>query len=308
MQTKDWYSVPGAQAVQIVGNGYQGDDHFGLKAITLTATGHTKFHHEPLPKENLDKGESRFGYFHYDGIVYGAHPSRVTSLRCIREPKGPDVTVRWDDGTGRTIKAKAGNTAFVSCQQLYQLLTEDEKRLAENSSWEAAPHPFVWVGERKFRNSGLGMASPGALPVALDALPAWEQAKVYRYPMVWLNPVTGEKGLMILPDVVAKLYKKASPDAEEEVVDDIDEISRWLNGILDRIGTPEYVVVPRYEEGDIVMWNNWVRDLSNLGVFVPVLLTRFYRESSTVPLSTLTATVPVRVSNAHIPAMTRSGN
>ncbi|KAI1373805.1 hypothetical protein F4677DRAFT_189645 [Hypoxylon crocopeplum] len=251
-----WLSIPGATGILVVGNGYQGNDHFGMKDTTIKATGHAKFHVEPLPKEEIDKGQTRFGYFHYDGIIHGSHPSRVTSLRCFRAPKGPDVTIRWDDGTGRTMKAQAGCTAFISCAQLYDLLTDEEKKMAENSYWEPAPHPFVWVGNRKFRNSGLGMA-PGGDTVPLDKLPPWKAEDVHKYPMVWLNPVTGEKIFMILPDVVRKLYKKASPDAEVEVVESLDDIHAWLNDILDRICTPEYVAVPRYEEGDIVFFNNW---------------------------------------------------
>ncbi|CAM1505198.1 Fc.00g108350.m01.CDS01 [Cosmosporella sp. VM-42] len=149
---KDWLSVPGTTAVQLVGHGCQGDDHYGLQGLTIAKTGHRDFHEVQLPKEELDKGQTRFSYFHYDGIVYGNHPSMVTSLRCLKAPAGPDVTVRWDDGTERTMKAQAGCTAFISCAQLYSLLTDEEKKLAENSYWEPVPHPFVWVGTGKFRN------------------------------------------------------------------------------------------------------------------------------------------------------------
>ncbi|VUC31084.1 unnamed protein product [Clonostachys rosea] len=82
-----------------------------------------------------------------------------------------------------------------------------KKKLAENNFWEPAPHPFVWIGTRKFGNSGLRM-SPGGETKPLDNLPPRESSKVYKYPMVWLNPVTGKRNFMVLPDVVARLYKK----------------------------------------------------------------------------------------------------
>ncbi|CAM1505197.1 Fc.00g108340.m01.CDS01 [Cosmosporella sp. VM-42] len=84
--------------------------------------------------------------------------------------------------------------------------------------------------------------APGAETVPLVKLPSWEPEKVYKYPMMWLNPV---------------LYMKPAPDADEKVVDKCDDVHSWLNNILDRICDPEYMAVLPYEEGDIVLWNNW---------------------------------------------------
>lgn len=87
---------------------------------------------------------------------------------------------------------------------------------------------------------------------------AWEPEKVFKFPMVWVNPVTGVRCFQILPDVVRKLYLKSGPDAEERVLED-DDVRVWLNKILDRICKPKYILIPEYEEGDVVMFNNWVR-------------------------------------------------
>lgn len=241
----------------MVGQGYQGDDHYGLKGITVRSTTHVDAHVEPLSPEELARGQSRFGAFHFDGVIYGSYPSRVTTLHCVKAPRGPDLTIRWDDGSGRTMTVKPGLTAFLDSAQLYQMLTDEEKALADNSRWEPAPQPYVWTGTRKIRNCGLGMA-PGGKTVPFDKLPAWTPDKVYQFPMVWVNPVTGVRSFQILPDVVRKLYLKSYPDGEERVVEDGEDIRLWLNDILDRICKPENILIPVYEEGDVVMFNNWV--------------------------------------------------
>ncbi|PYH79283.1 alpha-ketoglutarate dependent xanthine dioxygenase [Aspergillus uvarum CBS 121591] len=248
--------VRGSKGVTLVGQGYISHNKHGGDGLTLQSGTHADLHVETLSAEELASGQSRFGAFHFDGVIYGSYPSRVTTLRCVQAPKGPDVTIRWDDGTGRTMTAKPGLTAFINGSQLYEMLTPEEKALADNSSWSPAPQPYVWTGTRKIRNCGLGMA-PGGKTVPLDQLPAWTSDKVYRLPMVWVNPVTGAKCFQILPDVVEKLYVKSKPGAEERTVEDSDEIRLWLNDILDRICTPENILIPEYEEDDVVMFNNW---------------------------------------------------
>ena len=71
--------------------------------------------------------------------------------------------------------------------------------------------------------------------------------------------MTGEKGLHIHCDVVRKLYFKSSVDGPEKVVEDREEVRVWLNNIIDRICRPEYILIPPYDEGDTVLFNNWVR-------------------------------------------------
>ncbi|EXJ84219.1 hypothetical protein A1O3_04886 [Capronia epimyces CBS 606.96] len=248
--------------VTLVGNGYQGPDHYGLREVTLDAVSHVDFHADPLPRERLGHGETRFNTFHFDGIIYGSHPSRVTTFRCVKAPKGPDVTVRFDDGTGRTIQCAPGSTAFISSSQLYDCLTAEEKATVDNSFWEPAPHPFAWSGTRGQRSTGLGVnpGRSGGNTVPLDQLPPWESHKVHKYPMVWINPVTGAKGLQLMPDIVLRLHLKHSPDPDGEtrVVEDQEEIHAWLNPIYDRFFGPEYILIPPCQEGSMVVWNNWV--------------------------------------------------
>lgn len=228
--------------VTLVGHGYQGSDHYGLKDVTLDALSHEDFHAHPLPKGTLlNHGETRFNSWHFDGIIYGSHPSRVTSFRCVKTPKGPDLTVRFDDGTGRTMKAAPGTTAFISTAQLYDSLTPEEKMLADNSFWEPAPHPFRWSSSRGIRSTGLGVVPPGdgRKTVPLDELPPWKPENVHKYPLVWLNPVTGAKAFQVMPDLVRKLYLRHPKEEDEKVIEDEEEIRVWFNKIYDRFVDPE---------------------------------------------------------------------
>ncbi|KAJ5415149.1 Taurine catabolism dioxygenase TauD/TfdA [Penicillium sp. CMV-2018d] len=129
--------------------------------------------------------------------------------------------------------------------------------------WEPAPQPYVWTGTRKIRNSGLGMA-PGGETVPLEKLPAWTPEKVYKFPMVWVNPVTNVRSFQVLPDVVRKFYLKEG-DGAEEVVEDGERIRVFLNEIIDRIIKPENILVPTYKQGDVILFNNWEVMHSSIG-------------------------------------------
>ncbi|KAJ9622507.1 hypothetical protein H2204_011520 [Knufia peltigerae] len=252
-----YYGIPNSGGVNLVGHGYQGPDHYGLNDVTIRAVPQSRVHATPLPASELAKGQTRFNSFHFDGSIYGAYPSRVTAFRCVKAPRGPPLTIRWDDGTGRTMQCQPGGTAFFSGEQLYGLLPDDEKDLVDNSYWEPGPHPFAWMGTRRLRSSGMGLA-PGGETVPLEDLPEWSPDKVYKFPMVWVNPVTGAKALQIFPDIIRKLYIKTTvPLASEKVVENLEEIRVWVNDIYDRIATPEYIIVPECEEGDLILWNNW---------------------------------------------------
>jgi len=242
--------------VRLVGAGYQGEDHYGLKNIHIQPLSHTDFQASTLSADQIAAGQTRFMGWHCDGLFYGAHPSRMTALRCIKAPKGPDLTIRWDDGSGLVMKSRPGRTAYFNSNQLYNLLDEEEKSLVDNSRWEAAPYPFLWNGTRKARTTGIGLSDQGDV-LPLEALPEWTQDKVQRVPMVWLNPVTGKKALQIHPSCVRKLYLKSSPAEEERVVEDLEEIRSLLNSLFDRVVKPDYILIPPTEEGDVLVWNNW---------------------------------------------------
>lgn len=154
------------------------------------------------------------------------------------------------------MKVKPGQTAFFSTIQLYDLLTDEEKILADNSWVEYAPFPYMWIEKCKGRPNGLGLENEG-LEHMLEDLPEWEPAKIKRYPMVWVNPL-GQKALQIHSIAVRKMFLKPIPTSEVEVVEDITRIRKLILTWQERILRPEYIMMTPVETGDVQMWDNWV--------------------------------------------------
>lgn len=103
-----------------------------------------------------------------------------TALRAVKCPsQEEEIQVNWDDGSGLSMKCKPGQTAFVSTQQLYELLSEEEKMMAENSYVEYAPFPYMWIENCKGRPNGLGLETEG-LEHKMDEMPEFEESKIKR--------------------------------------------------------------------------------------------------------------------------------
>jgi alpha-ketoglutarate-dependent taurine dioxygenase len=77
--------------------------------------------------------------------------------------------------------------------------------------------------------------------------------------MVWMTP-TGQKALQVHGIAVRKMFLKATPTSEVRVVDDVVKIRELLHEWQERIIRPEYVFMGPVEEGDVQMWDNWVRN------------------------------------------------
>lgn len=220
--------------------------------------------------EFRQQGHTRFQRWHLDAPLYERDPAWFTTLRCVRQPdqeggssSSPPLTVHWDDGSGQTMPARPGQTAFISHVQTYALLDPDEKALVDHSWAEYAPFPYLWMGDCRGRPNGLGVVSEGREKTPADLVAAtggdpWDPAKVKRYPLVWVNPVTGEKALMVHGMCVRRLFLRSRPDEEApRVVDDVAEIRQWVYDLQVRTLRPEYIVLPDVEEGDVTMWANW---------------------------------------------------
>ncbi len=63
----------------------------------------------------------------------------------------------------------------------------------------------------------------------LERLSPWEKEKICIYPMVWTNPKTGEKSLQVHGQGAFKLHLKSSPEGEERVVDDLEEVRAFMH-------------------------------------------------------------------------------
>ncbi|KAF4125816.1 Taurine catabolism dioxygenase TauD, TfdA family [Geosmithia morbida] len=255
-KSRDVHGIPGAENVRLIGKGYQGADHYGLLDKTVTKPLSHDWHVTELPAEEFAKGHTRFQRWHLDAPLYDRDPAWFTTLRCLKRPTSPNVTIHWDDGSGQAMEVEPGLTAFFSNVQCYELMTAEEKVLADHSWVEYAPMPYLWMSACRGSPNGLGVASEGK-EKSLEDLGEYDEAKVKRYPMVWVNPVTGERAFMVHGMCVRKMHLRKSLDEEPTVVDDVVEIRKWLKPIQERVLKPEYIMLPRTEEGDMVIWANY---------------------------------------------------
>lgn len=154
------------------------------------------------------------------------------------------------------MEVEPGLTAFFSNVQTYDLMTSEEKLLADHSWVEYAPHPYKWMGDCRGSPNGLGVLTEGR-EKTMEELGDWSPSHVKRYPMVWVNPVTGEKAFMVHGICVRRVFFRSSPNEKPKIVEDLGEIRQWLKTIQERVLRPEYIYVPKAEEGDILIWANW---------------------------------------------------
>ncbi|KAI1381418.1 Clavaminate synthase-like protein [Hypoxylon crocopeplum] len=248
--------IPGAENVRLIGKGFQGEDHYGIKNMTITKPLSHDWHDKELPDEEFKAGNVRFQRWHMDAPLYGRDPAWFTTLRCLKRPTEPEVNIRWDDGSGLSMKAEPGLTAFISNVQMYEMMTEDERKMADHSWVEYAPHPYMWIGDCKGNSNGLGLVNQGK-EKKLEDLGGFDPKDVKTYPMVWVNPVTGEKAFQVHGICARKVFIRSSPTEEPRVIEDVVEIRRLLKTIQERVLKPEYILIPSLEEGDIVMWANY---------------------------------------------------
>ncbi|GKT47785.1 putative dioxygenase [Colletotrichum spaethianum] len=251
--------VPGVENVHVVGKGYQGKDHYGLKNLNLDKSFSYENHDPTLPPDELENGHTRFQGWHFDAPLYSRDPPLFTAFRVFRLPQGPDITIHWDDGSGFSMKSAPGMTPFFCCSQLYEeLMTDEEKQIADNSWVEYAAFPYEWNHNCKFLPNGLGIISQGK-ELSEDALMEMkpDEAKIRRYPMVWVNPATGRKCFQVQSNAAKRLFIRRSSHEAPKVVDDVAEVRRFLLDIQLRILRPEYILIPQEEEGDLLLWDNW---------------------------------------------------
>ncbi|EME77685.1 uncharacterized protein MYCFIDRAFT_191119 [Pseudocercospora fijiensis CIRAD86] len=252
------HGIPEAPGVRMIGAGYQGDDHYGLKGVTMDPTSILKTQVDPPTPEEISAGVTRFGRWHIDCAMYDLEPPKVTALRCVKLPdQGLKQTVVWDDGSGAKLEnVRPGRTAYFSCEQLYEMLTPEEKAISENSYVTYSPHPYQWISRCKQDPIGITIAQGQGLELKDEELPPVDEKKVKKYPMVWHNEVTGKKAFMVHSIIAKKLHLKSSPTDEEKVIDDVDEVRAWLYGFDRRMVKPRNVLIAPYEEGDVCVWHN----------------------------------------------------
>ncbi|CZT10892.1 related to Putative dioxygenase C576.01c [Rhynchosporium agropyri] len=257
----DLKTVPRQPQVQVIGNGFF-SEYEGLENIKLVHPHHKTFHKVPIPQEE-DLDFTRFYRWHIDAALYSLNPPEVTSLIAIKVPAGRRQTLRYDDGTGQEMDVPLGTTAFVSGQNMYNILSETDKEFVRTATVEYAPHPYIWMSPAKSRSDGLGLVSEGS-ELSLSELPTIEEGKIKILPMCWKNPVTGKLALQIHPSAVKAIHL---PNGE--IMSDLKEV-RELVHRLQRPGIePKHVYPHDWEEGDCVLFNNRGVLHSVVGAFSP---------------------------------------
>ncbi|TIC94073.1 putative dioxygenase [Colletotrichum higginsianum] len=250
-------AIPNAGRLYLMGKGYQGKDHYGLKNVEINEAFADAYYSKPLPLEDFKKGVARFQSWHMDGPQYNINPPKFSSFRSIRVPQG-EQTVEWADGSGMTMKIKPGRTAFISTAQMYDVLSEDEKRMADHSWCEYMYYPYEWILGCRGNPNGLNVACEGReVPEeVMESMPR-DPKHQQILPMVWVNDATGGKHFQVQPNIVRRLFIRSGPDEKPRVIDDIKEVRDFLTNIQGRILRPENVYVGPEDEGDHLFWYNW---------------------------------------------------
>lgn len=155
-------TVPTAEHghIHLMGKGYQGDNHYGLKKVDLGEAFAGNYYSKPLSDEDFQAGITRFQSWHMDGPLYKVHPPYISSLRFIKMPEG-EQKVEWADGSGRVVATKPGRTAFFSTSQLYDMFSEEEKAMVNNSTVEYMHYPYEWIRGCRGKPNGLSVANEG---------------------------------------------------------------------------------------------------------------------------------------------------
>ncbi|TGO18878.1 hypothetical protein BTUL_0007g00970 [Botrytis tulipae] len=257
----DLKTIPHQTQVQVIGNGFY-EEYEGLKNITLKHPHHKVFHKTAVPEED-DLAFTRFYRWHIDAALYALNPPKVTSLMAVKVPAGRRQTLRYDDGTGEEMDVPLGTTAFISGQNMYNLLSEEDKEFVRGAKVEYAPHPYIWMSPARSRSTGLGMVSDGnELP--LSELPPVDEKDIKILPMCWKNPVTGNLALQIHPSAIKAIHL---PNGE--VMTDLKEVRDLVYRLQRPAISPKFVYPHDWVEGDLVLFNNQGVLHSVVGAFSP---------------------------------------
>ncbi|OJD32477.1 alpha-ketoglutarate dependent xanthine dioxygenase [Diplodia corticola] len=255
-------SLPISHLISVVGKGKVGD-HYGLKDLTLRGSMKGLEHEYAVPfslKDLEEKGLTRFHYWHMDAPMYRREPALFSSLRAIKLPSGPDLTVNWDDGSGLSMKMRPGATAFLSGELAYELLDDEQKAMADHSWVEYQPYWYEWTWPCRHETTGLGPVSEGRerSDEHMRALGEPRDEWVKRYPMVWIHPASGRKLLQIHLPAVRRLFVRTSAaDEKPTVVDDLAAARAICRQLYAPSFRPEHLFAGFAQaEGDLVLWDN----------------------------------------------------
>jgi taurine dioxygenase len=156
--------------------------------------------------------------YHTD-LIYTTTPNRGAILRMVEKP------------------AVGGETGWIDTAAAYDALDEATKARIEGLE---ARFDFVWnLEEMRFgRPEGVTLVDKGSVP--------YPEFPDVAHPIVWVHPISGRKSLSLstvhLIDVVGLSREEGDPILEHLVEHTLDE---------------RFAYVHDWEEGDMVLWDNW---------------------------------------------------
>lgn len=258
---RDGVSVPNQPQVQVLGQGtFQ--NHCGMDEITLRHPTHFDFHKDPLSDEDVEKGYTRFYRWHIDSALYGLSPPVCTTLLGIHVPETTKTQkIRYED-TGEEIEITQAGTAFFSGAKAFDLLSDEDQKIALGTTVEYAPHPYIFISPARATSDGLTMVSEGK-ETPLNELPEWEESKIKKLPMVWTNPVTGKHHLQVHGCCVNRLHLPSGQVLE------LEEARKFAYKFLRPAISPSNIYVHSWKSGDLALFHNQGVLHSVTGQFAP---------------------------------------
>ncbi|ODV85178.1 hypothetical protein CANARDRAFT_7827 [[Candida] arabinofermentans NRRL YB-2248] len=263
---KDGKSVPRRPEVMMVGNGHFEAGHEGMKEFTLEHPTHFHFHKSILGEKEIANNQTRFYRWHIDAALYELAPPVVTTLLGLIVPSTNEKqTIVYED-TKESKEVVKGATAFASGKIAFDLLSEEQKQFALNTTVVYAPHPYMYINNCKATSDGLTIESetpPKEVP--LNELPAWEDSKIKRLPLVWTNPGTKNPHLQVHGCCVYQLVNTTTG----EVIAELEEARKIVHGLMRPAISPEHIYCHGWTKGDLCIFHNRGVIHSVTGEFAP---------------------------------------
>ncbi|VEU21737.1 DEKNAAC102319 [Brettanomyces naardenensis] len=248
---KDGKCVPRRPEVMMVGNGTFPAGHEGMKEFTLLHPSQSVFHKKTLTDEEIAQHHTRFYRWHIDAALYEFSPPVVTTLLgVIVPPKSEKQVITYEDSDER-LEVSTGATAFASGKTAFDLLSDEDKQFALNTTVVYAPHPYIFIHEAKATSDGLTMVSEGK-EMSLDELPKWEESKIKKLPMVWTNPITGNPHLQFHSCCVYKLVDNKTG----KTIADLEKAREICHRLIRPAISPKYVYAHAWNKGDLCIFHN----------------------------------------------------
>ncbi|GMG21311.1 unnamed protein product [Ambrosiozyma monospora] len=250
---KDGKCVPRRPEVMMVGNGTFEAGHEGMKEFKLEHPTHHTFHKKLLTEEEMADGQTRFYRWHIDAALYELAPPVVTTLLGLIVPSTTEKQKILYEGSDEVKEVVKGATAFASGKIAFDLLSEEDKEFALNTTVVYAPHPYIYINNCKATSDGLTIESeepPKETP--FDELPTWEESKVKRLPLVWTNPITKNPHLQVHGCCVYQLVNSKTG----EVVAELKEARKIVQRLMRPAIMPKQIYCHGWNAGDLCIFHN----------------------------------------------------